>query len=273
MTTPRSRTALGLLGLAWALTLGGPARAAHDPSCPDVGGRVVDGVTGEPVAGVAVSLLQRVAVTDRSGAFCFRDVPRQRKVALTLSVKGAQGIQCESFEVETRFYPLAASRGDRVAVEIVEPTVDQGVELRLEPVGAGAVAGFCTECHKWNPCLEDATREELAETRKVLKGIFVREGQLDALRDDLRRRALGRETYRRLRYTDAHAALVDLGPGTPNPAPAHREKYRSPPNLELLDGRSATCDTCHTRHLPTAQRSYVVMPFEGANDLCGQCHR
>ena len=29
---------------------------------------------------------------------------------------------------------------------------------------------------------------------------------------------------------------------------------------------------CHTRHVPTEQKQYVVMPFEDDNALCYECH-
>ena len=90
---------------------------------------------------------------------------------------------------------------------------------------------------------------------------------------------LKKDTYLRLRHQDTHpdniemsAVITEIGPTA--------GLYQLPPELQMhvvvkndVKYYYVKCDTCHTRHVPTHQRQYVVMPFDEESDLCYQCHK
>jgi predicted CXXCH cytochrome family protein len=245
----------------------------------DVKGRVVDTETGKPVSGVTVSLLYEVMVTDESGRFVFEKVPLRHTAEVSLRIQARSGpvIGCITLDVPVSFYPLAAEAGaggaKKVAVEIIDPASDEGVELRLEPVGSGEVGEYCTRCHQSNPCLELSTFEEVIKSGKDLRGIIVFEDELEAFKKNLAQRGLRKTTYQAMRYQDTHPDDMNMATIVKLDLPQYRGQYAFPSELELLDGKFVTCDTCHTRHTPTAQKHYVKMPYEENNELCYACHK
>jgi predicted CXXCH cytochrome family protein len=42
--------------------------------------------------------------------------------------------------------------------------------------------------------------------------------------------------------------------------------------LPLVRRSKVTCDTCHTRHLPTPHGRYMIEEFQTENRLCVKCH-
>lgn len=221
-----------------------------------------------------MSLLAETKKTGAEGAFCFERVPRKRRVEFSLSVRDRRGLvtACEVFHVPVRFAALAASDGDRVDVQVVEPGVEGPVELRLRRVAPQEVDRYCVECHRWNPCLESEGVVSLVESRKYLRGIIVTEEEVEEARREFERKAIQRDTYRKIRYTDTHALPVDMGRFA-GKVTEDGERYRRPPRLKLLPNGTTTCDTCHTRHLPTEPGAYVVLPYREHDELCLQCHR
>ncbi|MHB8764745.1 MAG: cytochrome c3 family protein [Deferrisomatales bacterium] len=251
--------------------LAGPAPVEYR----DVAGRVVDAATGQPLAGVPVSLLHEVALTDESGGFRFEKIPLIHSAEVSLRVQNKNGviIGCITVDVPVRFYPVAAAAEGKVAVVIADPLSSSPVELRLAPVGPDRIDDFCGVCHEPNPCLETATYDEVVRVSKDLRGIIVREEEVEAYKKKLFEQGLQKDLYRKMRYQDTHPGGMNMEVIPTLHLVQYQGKFRKPESLVLREGRFATCDTCHTRHLPTDQRHYVVLPFERENTLCFECHR
>lgn len=278
----KRRALWGLAALVALAVGGGPAVVAQERAVGpvpieyrDVTGRVVDGATGQPLAGVPVSLLYETALTDEGGGFRFEKVPLTHSAEVSLRVQNKDGviIGCITVDVPVRFYPVAAAAEGKVAVAIADPTAASPVELRLVPVGPDRIDDFCSACHEANPCLETATYDEVVRVSKDLRGIIVREDDVEAYKKKLYEQGLQKDLYRKMRYQDTHPDGMNMAVIPTLNVIQYQGKYRTPESLSLRDGRFATCDTCHTRHLPTDQRHYVVLPFERENTLCFECHR
>ncbi len=257
------------------------AQAAQGDAVPDervlyrdVTGRVVD-AAGTPQAGVPVSLLYETAVTDENGGFSFERVPLTHTAEVSLRVQSKNSgliIGCITVDVPVRFYPVAASAGDAFAIEIVDPSADRPVELVLQPLPAAQVDTRCARCHEDNPCLETATYQDVIHSGKDLRGIIVREDRIAQFKEELQKKGLRIDTYRKMRYQDTHPDGMNMEEIPKLDLEQYRGRYRKPEALFLLDGAYVTCETCHTRHVPTEQKQYVVMPYETVNTLCTQCH-
>ncbi len=271
---------VGIPGLVVVLlALGAMAQQAQVPEerilYRDVRGRVVDGATGEPVPGVPVSLLYELAVTDDQGRFLFERVPLTHTAEVSLRVKSRTGIiiGCLTVDVPVRFYPVAAAEGDLFDVVIVDPGADEEVELRLQPLPDAEVDAFCETCHPDNPCVELETFQDVLKSGKDLRGIIVPEDEVEEYIERLMVQGLRKTTYSRIRYQDTHPDGMNMEAVLQAPLSEYGESYRMPEALKLREKKFVTCDTCHTRHIPTGQKQYVVMPYEEDNALCLECHQ
>ena len=251
----------------------------------DVNGRVVDDRTGAPLPGVPVSLLYETVVTGQDGAFSFQKIPMIHTAQISLRVATDEGlvIGCTTFDIPVRYYPIASVSGDLVDVKLVEPGVDGTVELRLKNVGMPDVGAYCTTCHMHNPCVETTNFRTVVTSGKDLRGIIVKESQLDKYRELLKQRGVAKDSYTKIRDQDTHPKDMDL---TEVLADTGRlmGQFQLPQNLKLykyterVNGKEVhrqkvICDTCHTRHEPTQQRQYVLLPFDDNSQLCYQCHK
>lgn len=264
------------------------ALAAQQNSAPpertlyaDVGGRIVDDATGAPVANIPVSLLYETVVSGPDGSFLFQKIPMVHTAQISLRVSTEEGlvIGCTTFDVPVRFYPVSAMAEGKVDVRIVEPGADKFVELRLKAIPVSKIDDYCTQCHAKNPCVETSTFRSVVASGKDLRGIIVKESQLEKFRDQLKQQGVSRESYSRIRYQDTHPDGMDMV--AMQNAKDHRAKlFRVPSQLvlhEVKEGeivkKFVVCDTCHSRHGPTLQRQFALMPFEDPSDLCYQCHQ
>ncbi|PLX43923.1 MAG: hypothetical protein C0609_06900 [Deltaproteobacteria bacterium] len=248
----------------------------------DVAGRVVDDVTGEAVPGALVSLLYESVIADMDGKFSFKKVPTVHSSIISLQVSTETGviIGCTSFDIPVKYYPLSAADGDGVDVVVIEPGRDEFVELRLKHRDIAGIDDYCFGCHELNPCAETATFGEVAGKKdKKLRGIVVKESELEKVREELMQLGLKKETYRKIRFDDTHpnsmnmlAKATEVGPDA--------GLFQVPPELSLyeyvenkVEYKEVRCDTCHSRHVPTDNRQYILMPFEDESELCYQCHK
>lgn len=247
----------------------------------DVTGRVVDDATGEPLAGVEVTLLYEAVVTNGEGRFLFPNIPLLHSAEVSLRVSTEDGIVigCTVFDVPVKYYPLSASVGDKVAIAVIQPGVDANVELRLKAVSIEGIDGYCGQCHGHNPCLETSSFEEVVESGKDMRGLIVKESELEEFRKQLMEQGLDKDSYNRLRYQDTHPDGMDMYEKVTDVG-MWANQFRHTEQLALhkvqegnIEHRYVVCDTCHTRHVPTAQRQFVVMEFEEDSELCYQCHR
>jgi hypothetical protein len=264
--------ALAAAGAAAAQTVSPAPVAELGTAAGKVTGTVLD-AAGAPVAGASVSLLERTAVSDANGRFSFGGVPLLRRTDVNIRIVDRSGdpVGCTTLSVPVRFYPLAASSGAQVAVTTASPDDDTPAELHLAAVGSAEIEAFCSRCHGPNPCTQSLEYGAGGEKPRSLGGIEAREDELEALQERLARRGGARESFASLRYRDAHPQ-ADMAAATTPPEDGASARYRLPPGLALLADKRTTCDTCHTRHIPTGSRSYTVMEFETANTLCNECH-
>ena len=239
-----------------------------------VRGRVVDPDTGRPLPGVSVSLLYESTITDANGRFVFDRVPLVHTTEVSLRVKSRSGliIGCVTLDVPVRFYPVAVSVEGRFDMVIVDPSELVDVVLAPQPLGPDEVDRFCSNCHQNNPCLETATFEDVVRSGKDLRGIIVFEDEIEEKKKEFVLKGLRKSTYMKIRYQDTHPDGMDMSVITELALPGYKGKYKQPENLKLLEGRIVTCDTCHTRHIPTQYKQYVVMGYEIDNALCLECH-
>jgi predicted CXXCH cytochrome family protein len=247
----------------------------------DVTGRVVDDATGQPLAGIEVSLLYESVMTNEEGKFFFPNIPlvHSAEVSLRVSTEDGTIIGCTVFDVPVKFYPISASKDDKVVVEVIEPGVDTALELRLKPVSIEEVGDYCNSCHGNNPCVETSSFQEVVDEGKDLRGIVVKESVLERFREQLMQKGLSKASYQGLRYQDTHPDGMDMHEKV-NATGMYADQFKHTSMLKLrvvqkegVEHRYVECDTCHTRHVPTAQRQFVVMDFEEDSALCYQCHR
>lgn len=282
MTTPRLRArALVRYVLAASVLLGAGAWAGPESTVPDdrllyrdVVGKVVD-EAGKPIAGAPVSLLYETAVTDDKGAFRFSKVPLTHTAQVSLRIRSREGfiIGCMVVDVPVKFYPVATAPEGRVDVQIVDPASDEPLTLRPKTVPPNQLWLYCGECHDENPCLETSTYKEVIQSGKDLRGIIVAEEEVEDFKKKLMQQGLRKETYQKIRYQDSHPDGMNMEVMPTIELTQYKGLYKRPTDLKLHEEKVVTCDTCHTRHLPTEQRQYVVMSFEKTNLLCFQCHR
>lgn len=240
----------------------------------DVVGKVVDDSTGEALPGVSVSLLYETAVSDGKGEFRFEKIPLTHTAQVSVRVKNSLGriIGCMVIDVPTRYYPLAGSVGEKMGVRVVDPGADERVELRLAPLSADAVDSYCKKCHLSNPCVESSTFETVVHTGIDLRGTIVEEEEISLFSADLVRKGIQPDAYEKIRFQDTHPDGVNME--SILKLPGYKAKYTIPTALLLREGKYVTCDTCHTRHMPTANKQYVVLPFDDEeNTLCVSCHK
>lgn len=269
---------------AVALVLGlggfvGPTSAeqgpAPTPGFRHVTGKVVD-QTGTPVAGATVSLFQEVVISGPSGEFQFPNVSLRHLAEVSLRVRSVLTgyiIGCITIDVPVSYYPIAASVGESLAIRIVDMADAAPLELELRPVGMAAIDDYCNECHGVNPCIEETTYEKVIKTGMDLRGIIVDDVNVEEYKKQLMTMGLAAETYRKIRYQDTHPDGMNMAVIPTLQIPLYQGRFRWPEALTLKDEKFVTCDTCHTRHVPTGYRAYTVMPFEQGNELCYQCHR
>ena len=160
----------------------------------------------------------------------------------------------------------------KTAITVIDPGSEEEVELRLQTVSPAALSAFCSTCHDSNPCLETTTYADVIKTGKDLRGIIVYIDELDAFKEKLQKLGLQRDTYRKIRYQDTHPDGMNMPVIADLDLPQYVGRYVYPEGLALLDERYVTCGTCHTRHVPTEVKQYVVLPYEEDNQLCYKCH-
>jgi len=248
----------------------------------DIEGKVIDAETLEPAPGAQVSLLSETTIADSEGRFRFEKVPVAHNTQVSLRIKSKMDviIGCMTLEVPSRFYPVAAVKDDKLAVDIVRPDVLEGeFVLKLEQPPAGPIDSYCEKCHGSNPCLETTTYQEVLKSKADMRGIIVMEDKIEEFSAKAASKGFNKEAYEVLRYQDTHPKGFDIKEISMSQLPKYKGLYQISTSLKFyVDDEDeenkiiVSCDTCHTRHMPTSRKYYIVMPYEEDNGLCIECH-
>ncbi|TLN21326.1 hypothetical protein FDZ71_03980 [bacterium] len=256
------------------------ATTAEKPLYADLDGLVVD-EAGNPVAGANVNLLYETTVTDGQGRFRFPKIPTIHTSGISMQVTNDAGvvIGCTNFDIPVKFYPIAATMGNKVGVVIVEPGAETSVKIAVKAVTIDQVNEYCSGCHIKNPCVETTTFGTVVKKDdKKLRGLVVKESELKSVREKFLKLGLAKESYRTIRHQDTHPDAIEMNSEVNNSRNV-KGVFRMPDKLTMRiiyegdkEKRYVVCDTCHSRHSTTQQRQFVVLPFDEDSQLCYQCH-
>lgn len=245
------------------------------PSTVRLSGRVVADATGEPVPFAKISIPERIITADDKGEFDFGNVPGMRESRLNLRVLDQKGdiIGCAFVQLPVDLYPVAADSPQGFAIRIAHTEADANLELRVIPLAGDALNIACSECHPPNPCVADLTKPDRWDPITHLGGFPVQEKELSDFQNKLLTEGVTPEMYENLRYRDIHPHDTDLRKFVLSSAAGRPPRYHMPDELPLDGGDRITCDTCHTRHMPTAFPAFCHMTFVERSLLCEQCHK
>ncbi|TAL16364.1 carboxypeptidase regulatory-like domain-containing protein [bacterium] len=238
----------------------------------DLRGKVVDN-SGAPVPGAQVSIGDSLTQADENGGFVFRDLQKNRPIAIKVSCLSKDGNRAECREVRTftTFYALSASAGNLMAVKVVGTKSNEPVVLALNENSQESLDGYCMSCHNWDPCFEGLSLEQLQANNRPTPYLFPNSEEMQKFIDRVSSEGVDVDSYGTCLYQTIHplgadmkkAELgVDAHPGT---------SFKFPEGLVLCQDRYLQCVTCHTNHLATLNGSFLRLPLED-NALCDQCH-
>jgi predicted CXXCH cytochrome family protein len=280
-------TACLALGALLLVVSGGMGTAlAQSNSLPEKGsysevkGKVVDDLTGASLGGAVVSLLYESVTTAADGTFTFGKIPTIHGSDITLRLATDEGLvtTCTTFNTPVSFYPISVTIGNKVDIQIIEPSKNSEILLRPKTVEIKDAGAYCADCHIKNPCMESSSFSIKVKSGNDLRGIIVKESQLENFKKELLEKGIDKNTYKKIRYKDTHPYDIDLNSRVTDEGDL-AGMHKHPTDLRLLDiageppKSMIVCDTCHTRHVQTPQRQYVVLPFEEESELCYQCHK
>lgn len=236
----------------------------------DVKGIVVNMLSGEPVAGATVSLPDKTIVTGADGRFTFAQVNEYHAIQMTARITTDLDIiiGCSYFVVPTSYYPISANKDNMLDIQIINMLSDDEVVLKVGDYAVDTVDSFCLNCHEVSPCLieEDYGRS----SKKVgLKGVMVKQSELEKYIEKVRSERMTVDKYKKIRHLDSHPKNVDISLSN-----GYSEgRIFIPEDLLLKDDKILTCDTCHTRHVPTAFDQFVVLDYNEKESICLKCHK
>ena len=250
------------------LLLALPAEAAAAEQPITLEGRVTDARDGSPVAKAEVIVRTSSATTGTDGGFSLTKLVPSAPISfrahrqLLPNGKDADPRK-ERYEYFDQTVPTTyALVWVNAEVEIVSENqvrrvpafgwkvVDLGspskVEIQVamkDPEGE-----FCRGCHQENGYLSKVTvKAEKPWPVPVTEQLFTGH-----------------------RFRDLHPTGFDHG----KLAQTRPDRFVvSPAGVDLLDGRKATCFTCHTPHRPTQYRGFAKGEYEVKGEFCRRCHR
>jgi hypothetical protein len=238
----------------------------------DINGVVVDMLSGEAVADAKVTLLTGESVTaGKDGRFTFKDIDEYHAIQITVRITTDLDVimGCSYFSVPTTYYPVTANKDNKIDVQIVNMKNDDEVVLKIGEYDKDNIDKFCTSCHESNPCLVEEEYGKFVKNKAELKGILIRRSQLEEYIEEMRTKRMTIERYKNVRYVDSHPNGIDI---------TASNSYTDgltvlPDDLILKEGKIITCDTCHTRHIPTDWGQFVIMDFVQRESICIKCHK
>jgi hypothetical protein len=224
-----------------------------------ISGTVTDAATGAPVAGASVAVLDKVATTDAAGKYTLAGIPRTHEIAFRVYREAGPPAPPKSWVFRdlkasspyvTAAAVVAAKSPAPARVDIRVVSLAQGdakLDFAVKDVGDD-VSAFCRGCH---PADERGPAALGPEDKIPAPGV-------------------DEAFYRTHRVSDVHPVGLDMK------ALIEQKKARNPlraaPTAPLVRGRVLSCDSCHTRHLPTPHGRFAIDDFEKGSDLCQKCH-
>jgi hypothetical protein len=232
-------------------------------------GRVIDARDGSPVAKAEVVLRQGSTATLADGTFALLKLAPSSPVSfrahrlLQADAKALDPKQ-ERYEyfdqtVPTTFALLwvnaeieEVSGSQRRTVpafgwKIIDLAAPRG-NLEIQVSAKDPKGEFCRTCHPENDYVEKITvKAEKPWPVPVTEQFF--SGH---------------------RFRDLHPTGYDHGKVATARAPRF---VVAPQGIELLDGKTTTCFSCHTPHRPTPFRAFVKGEYEVKGEFCRRCHR
>ena len=256
----------------------------------DIKGIVVDMLSGEAVPGATVSLLNVKVETGADGRFVFKGVNDYHAIQMTARIMTDLDvvIGCSYFFVPTTYYPISANKTEELPVKnpanksekpvkIVRSDVkiinmlesSEDIILKIADYSLGNVDKFCDKCHESSPCLIEEEYGKAADGKVKLKGLLVRQSELEKYIAKMKQETMNVERYSKIRYLDNHPSDVDVTASV-----GYNEgRIRLPEDMMLKEGKIIVCDTCHTRHVPTEWGQFVIMDFVKRESICLKCHK
>ena len=241
------------------------AQAPAPPPGGKIAGKVTDAATGAPVAGATVSVLDKVATTDAAGKYALAGLPRTHEIVFRVyraappSTPPAPPNPPNSwvfrdltaaapFLTAAAVAPAQGGKPARVDIKVVTLTDGAAqVDFAVRDVGDD-VNAYCRGCHP----ADERGPTALGPDEKIPAP------------------AVDEAFYRTHRFGDVHPTGIDIK------ALIEQKRARNPlkmdPKAPLARGRVVTCDSCHTRHLPTPHGSYAIEDYRKGSALCQKCH-
>ncbi len=237
----------------------------------DIKGVVVDMLSGQPIEGAKVCLLGEETTTAYDGRFIFKDVSVYHFIQITARITTDLDviIGCSYFSVPANYYPVTASKENKMDVKIVNMLEDAEVVLKINDYSIDDIDRFCSECHESSPCLIEEEYGKAVTNKVNLKGVLVKQSRLEEYIEKMRTQKITFERYKKIRYLDSHPQGIDI-----TATDSFSEgRIALPEGLKLKQKKIITCDTCHTRHVPTEFGQFVVMDFNQKESVCIKCHK
>jgi len=224
-----------------------------------IAGTVTDAATGAPVPGATVAILDKVATTDDAGKYTLAGLPRTHDISFRVYREAAPPAPPKSwvyrdlkaaapFLTASAVAPAQGAGPAKVDIRVVSVAGESTqVDFAIKDVGDD-VNAFCRGCHP----ADERGPAALGPDEKIPPP------------------AVDEAFYRTHRFGDVHPTGIDLK------ALIEQKKARNPlraaPTAPLARGRVVTCDSCHTRHLPTPHGRYAIDDFQKGSALCQKCH-
>jgi hypothetical protein len=238
----------------------------------DINGVVVDMLSGEPVADAKVSLLDVTVISGADGRFTIKDVKEYHAIQMTARILTELDIiiGCSYFFIPTNYYPISANKDNKADVQIINMLKDDNeVVLKVAEYAKENIDRFCEKCHEGSPCLVREEYGKIANAKMKLTGMMVRQSELEKYIEDMKKKEMTIERYSKIRYADSHPKNIDI-----TMTKSFEEgRVALPGDMALKEDKIITCDTCHTRHIPTEWGQFAIMDFLQEGAICTECHR
>ena len=193
---------------------------------------------GRPAGGAFLSAGRKALRTGKNGALNVAGVPAAPGVVSAEIVRGEGGF-LGMFKTDVRY----------AAFQQIDPKVGEPLKVELKLSAVSNIDTVCRSCH---PDKAGAANPHIRCAHK--SGIPLKQAQVDRVR------AFNRENEALKKAGKPAMPPIVLAVNTVNPG-FFKEKRTV-----------LVCLSCHTNHVDTGIRKYVLMPFDDPSTLCRGCH-